>query len=150
MSLKIALIASAALAGAAGAALAADTTFLPGVYETVTTFADGAKETSRHCAKSHGAENDTLERRLAAMTRDPSCKFAQRAVGAGRFAIAATCANEGVTTSYKQSGTYGPANMTLAMTMTIQAAPGQAPVTSSFTAVSRRVGAVCPADMTEE
>jgi hypothetical protein len=149
MSLKIILTASAAVVGFAGAALA-QTTFLPGVYETVTTHADGAKETSRHCAKSHGAENDTLERRLAAMTQDPSCKFTQRTVTGGKFAIAAACENEGVKSSYKQSGTYGPAAMTMAMTMTIQAAPGQAPVTSSFTAVSRRVAAVCPADMTEE
>ena len=53
------------------------------------------------------------------MTRDSSCRFTQRTVEAGRFAIAAICANEGVTTSYKQSGTYGPANMTLVMTMTL-------------------------------
>ena len=149
MSPKIILIASAAGLGFAGAALA-ETMFLPGVYETVTTFADGAKETSRHCAKSHGAQNHTLERRLAAMTQDPSCKFTQRTVAGGKFAIAAACDNEGVKSSYTQSGTYGPAAMTMAMTMTIQAAPGQAPVKSSFNAVSRRVAAVCPADMTEE
>lgn len=146
MSPKIILLASAALLGA-GAAFA-QTAFLPGVYETTTTWADGAKDTSRHCAR--GGADHTLEKRLAAMSQDPSCKFTQRTIGGGRFAIAAACDNEGARSSYKQSGSYGPANMTMAMTMTIQPAPGQAPVTSSFTAVSRRVAAVCPADMTEE
>ncbi len=146
MSPKIILTASAALLGA-GAALA-QTAFLPGAYETTTMWADGTKDTSRHCARA-GVDH-TLEKRLAAMAQDPTCKVTQHAIGGGKFAIAAACDHEGVKSSYKQSGSYGSTGMTMVMSMTIQARPDQAPATSSFTAVSRRVAAVCPAGMTEE
>jgi hypothetical protein len=139
-----------AAASLAAPAANASTAFLPGVYETTTTHADGTKETSRHCATSKGFENDTLEKRLAAMSQDPSCKFTQRTIGSGRYAIAANCNNEGVKSSYRQTGTYTPTSMTMNMAMTMQVAAGQTPVSMNFNAVSRRVAATCPAGMTEE
>jgi|GEM_PF-5192254 len=133
----------------AGAALA-ETAFQPGVWETKTTFADTKNvETNRHCAKAADVKRDTLEARLAAMTQNPNCKYSQKSIGGGKYAIAGTCNDAGIKSSYRQSGTYTPASMTMNMSMTI-AVPGQKPVSQSFTAVSRRVGAVCPAGMTEE
>lgn len=151
MTAKTLLTAATALAAAFSATAAlAETAFLPGVYETTTTHADGTKETSRHCATSKGIQNDTLEKRLAAMSRDPSCKFSQRSIGGGKYAVAATCNNEGVKSSYRQTGTYTPTSMTMNMAMTMQVAPGQKPVSMDFKALSRRVAATCPAGMTEE
>jgi uncharacterized protein (DUF849 family) len=144
------LTAAAFAAAAVGAAAPGATAFLPGVYETTTTHADGTKDTARHCATSKGVQNDTLEKRLAAMSQDPSCQFTQRSIGGGKFAIAANCNNEGVKSSYRQSGTYTPTAMTMNMAMTMQVAAGQKPVSMNFTAVSRRVAATCPAGMTEE
>jgi hypothetical protein len=146
------LLAAVALLAAAGAASAAtmQTAFLPGVYETTTTHADGTRDVSRHCATSKGVANDTLEKRLEAMSQDKSCKFTKRSIGGGNYAIAATCDNQGARSSYTQSGSYTPTSMTMAMAMTLQAAPGQKPVSMKFNAVSRRVGATCPAGMTEE
>ena len=147
VSLTVASLAAAAI-GATGAA--AGTAFLPGVYETTTTHADGTEDVSRHCATSKGIQNDTLEKRLAAMSQDSSCKFTERSVGGGKYAIAASCDNEGVKSSYRQTGTYTPTSMTMAMAMTMQVAPGQKPVSMNFTALSRRLAATCPAGMTEE
>lgn len=151
MSPKTILTASATLVGLtlAGAALA-ETAFLPGVYETKTTHADGAKETSRHCATSKGVQNDTLEKRLAAMTQDPSCKYTQKSIGGGKYALAGSCNNEGMKSTVKQTGTYTQSSMTMNMAMTLVTAPGQKPVSTNFTSVSRRVAATCPAGMTEE
>ena len=145
-------IAGASLCAATIRATAAPvgTAFLPGVYETTTTHADGTKDISRHCATSKGVQNDTLEKRLAAMSQDPSCKFTQRSVGGGKFAIAASCENEGVKSSYQQTGTYTPTSMTMTMGMTMQVARGQKPVSMKFTALSKRVAATCPAGMTQE
>lgn len=151
MTAKTVFAASAVFLTAIAAVPAlAETAFLPGVYETTTTHADGTKETSRHCATSKGIQNDTLEKRLAAMSRDPSCKFTQRSIGGGKYALAATCNNEGVKSSYQQTGTYTPTSMTMNMAMTMQVAPGQKPVSMNFKALSRRVAATCPAGMTEE
>ena len=146
------IIAAVALLTAAGAASAATTQtgFLPGDYETVTTHADGTRDVSRHCANSKDVASDTLEKRLEAMSQDKSCTFTKRTIGGGSYSIAATCNNEGARSSYTQSGSYTPTSMTMAMAMTLQVAPGQKPVSMKFNAVSRRVGATCPADMTEE
>jgi hypothetical protein len=141
---------AAMIALPASAAVLAETAFLPGVYETTTTHADGTKETSRHCATSKGVANDTLEKRLAAVTQDPSCKFSQQSIGSGKFAIAGSCNNDRMRSSYKQTGSYTPSSMTMNMAMTLVTAPGQTPVSMNFNAVSRRVAAVCPAGMTEE
>jgi hypothetical protein len=150
MSRRTVITTSAALSALAVAApTLAATAFLPGVYETKTAYADGTKETSRHCATSKGVGNDTLEKRLAAMTNANGCTYSQKSIGGGKYAIAGTCNQDGIRSSVKQSGTYTPTSMTMNMAMTL-AMPKQKPVSMSFTAVSRRVAATCPADMTEE
>ena len=119
-ALPILAMAGASLGAAAIAATSAPagTAFLPGVYETTTTHADGTKDISRHCATSKGIQNDTLEKRLAATSQGSSCKFTQRSVGGGKFAIVASCENEGVKSSYRQTGTYTPTSMNMTMAMT--------------------------------
>jgi hypothetical protein len=142
--------ASFAALGSGAIAAPGATAFLPGLFETVTTDAEGTRKTSRSCASAQAVQTDTLEKRLAAMGQDPSCKFTQRTIGGGKYAIAASCSNEGAKSSYRQSGTYTPTSMTMNMAMTMQVAPGQKPVTYSFTSVSRRVAATCPAGMNED
>lgn len=151
MTARLILAASIGIAAAATASAAlAETAFLPGVYETKTTHDDGTTDVSRHCATSKGVQNDTVEKRLAAMTRDPNCRFTQKSIAGGRYAIAATCNNQGARATFTQTGNYSPTSMTMNMAMTMQVAPGQKPVSTKFTALSRRVAAACPANMIEE
>jgi hypothetical protein len=142
------LLAGLAVLGTAGAASAA-TSFTPGVWETRTVHADGDVQTTRHCAKPVDMRNDTLEARLAAMSNVKGCAYSQKAIGGGKYAIAGTCNQDGIRSSVRQSGTYTPNSMTMNMAMSL-AMPGQKPVSMSFKAVSRRVGATCSADMATE
>jgi len=146
------------LAGAAGlvaltgaSAACAETSLLPGLWEAKTTFADSKNvETTRDCITPAETKAGTLDAQLAKAIRDPSCKYTQRNVGGGRFAVAATCNNGGMKSSYRQTGTYTPTTLTMNMAMTLVAAPGAKPASMAFTSVSRRIAPTCPAGSDDE
>lgn len=131
---------------AAGAAFA-DALFLPGLYEVRVSYpGDGSGvETTRECLTSAEAKEESLERYLAEVVEDSSCRFTQRSIGGGRFAIAGTCNNEGFRSKLRQTGTYSPTAMTMDMRMTMAHASGAEPVSVQMVMSSRRVAANCPA-----
>lgn len=126
---------------------AAEVTFLPGLYETQVRYPEDGPgtETSRECLTPAEAKQESLERRLAETVRDSSCRFTQRSIGGGKFAIAGTCNNDGMRSSLKQSGTYSPTSMTMDMRMSVVVAPGAEPVATRMLLSSRRIAAACPA-----
>ncbi|QSX78696.1 DUF3617 domain-containing protein [Agrilutibacter solisilvae] len=125
----------------------ADAAFLPGLYEVRVSYpSEGAGvETTRECLTAAEARQESLEWRLAEVVEDTSCKFTQRSIAGGRFAIAGTCNNQGFRSTLKQSGTYSPTTMTMDMSMTMQPMPGAEPVAMRMVMSSRRVAANCPA-----
>ena len=130
----------------AGAACA-DVVFQPGLYEVRVSYpSEGAGvETTRECLTAAEARQESLEWRLAEVLEDTSCKFTQRSIAGGRFAIAGSCNNEGFRSTLKQSGTYSPTAMTMEMSMTMQPMPGAEPVGMKMVLSSRRIAANCPA-----
>jgi hypothetical protein len=131
----------------AAGAVFADTMFLPGLYEVRVSYpGDGSDvETTRECLTSAEAKEESLERYLAEAVKDPSCKFTQRSIGGGRFAIAGTCNSEGLRSTLKQTGTYSPTAMTMDMSMTLVSVPGVEPVRMRMVMSIRRLAANCPA-----
>lgn len=133
------------IAQAAGAALA-NTTFQPGLWETKTRSPGRPDvETTRDCVTPEETKRETLEKRLAEAVQDPSCKYTQRSIGGGKFAISGACNNEGIRSSFRQTGTYSPTAMTMNMSMTLVAAPGAKPVAMNVISSSRRIAPTCPA-----
>jgi len=130
----------------AGAACA-DAVFLPGLYEVRVSYpSEGSGvETTRECLTAAEAGQQSLEWRLAEVLEDTSCRFAQRSIAGGRFAIAGTCNNDGFRSTLKQDGTYSPTTMTMEMSMTMQPMHGAEPVAMKMVLSSRRVAASCPA-----
>ena len=128
-------------------AACADAVFLPGLYEVRVSYpSEGSGvETTRECLTAAEAKQESLEWRLAEVVEDASCRFTQRSIAGGRFAIAGTCNNEGFRSTLKQSGTYSPTTMTMEMSMTMQAMPGAEPVGMKMVLSSRRIAANCPA-----
>lgn len=128
-------------------AAAAEVTFLPGLYETQVRYPEDGPgtETSRECVTPAEAKQESLERRLAEIMDDANCRFTQRSIGGGRFAIAGTCNNYGIRSSLKQSGSYSPTAMTMDMRMSMVVAPGAGPVGTHMVLSSRRIAAACPA-----
>lgn len=127
-------------------AAVAEVTFLPGLYETKVRYPDDGPgtEASRECLTPDEAKVESLERRLAETVRDANCRFTQRSIGGGRFAIAGTCNNDGVRSSLKQSGTYSTTAMTMDMTLSVAVAPGVEAVGTRMVLTSHRIAAVCP------
>lgn len=130
----------------AGAACA-DAAFLPGLYEVRVSYpSEGSGvETTRECLTAAEARQQSLEWRLAEVLEDSSCRFTQRNIAGGRFAIAGSCDNDGFRSTLKQSGTYSPTTMTMEMSMTMQPMPGAEAVGMRMVLSSRRVAANCPA-----
>lgn len=144
------LISTAGLAGSmllASGVASADALFQPGLYETRVSYpGEGtAVEVSRDCLTPAEARSESLSVRLAEATRDPACRYTQRSIAGGRFAIAGTCTNDGIRTVVRQTGTYTATSMSLD-TRTTLSAPGMAPVTVDMRMSSRRLAATCPAD----
>lgn len=143
------LLCIAGLAGSiflASAAASADALFQPGLYETRVSYpGEGtAVEVTRDCLTPAEARRESVSARLAEATRDPACRYTQRSISGGRFAIAGTCDNEGIRTAVRQTGTYTPTSMSLDMRTTMSA-PGMAPVHVDMRMSSRRIAAACPA-----
>lgn len=142
---KPALIASVALLGAglpAGLAMA-QTMIAPGYYETVTRVAgDPDTEVTRDCVTPAEAKSRTLETILAEAT-EGKCAFTQRQVGGGRFALTGSCVNEGVKSTFKNTGTYTPTSFSL--NLVSRTVIGGAPIDLNLTTTSRRIAAACPA-----
>ena len=131
---------------AAGAAFA-DAVFLPGLYEVRVSYPDEGSdvETTRECLTSAEVKEESLERYLAEAVKDTSCKYTQRSIGGGRFAIAGSCNNEGFRSTVKQTGTYSPTAMTMDMSMTMMSVAGAEPVSLRMVMTLRRLAATCPA-----
>lgn len=127
-------------------AAGAEVTFLPGLYETRVHYPDdgAGTETSRECLTPAEVKQESLERSLAEMVRDSSCRFTQRAIGGGRFAMAGTCNNDGMRSSVQQTGTYTTTSMTMDMRMSLVVAPGAGPVNTRMVMSARRIAANCP------
>lgn len=144
------VLCAAALLG--GNAAAAEVTFLPGLYEFKVSYPDDGPEveTSRECLTAAEAKQESLEQQLAKTVSDSNCRFTQRTIGGGRFAIAGTCNNDGVRSTLKQSGTYSPTTMAMNMTMSMVPAPGAKPVAMRMVMSGKRVAAVCPAGTDKE
>lgn len=146
MTSKYHLLVVAVVTAFPGAAALAETPMLPGLYETKTVYpGQGGSDTTRDCVTPAEVRNATVERKLAETLKDQSCNFTSRSFGGGKFAIAGTCNNEGVKSSFKQTGTYSPTAMTFNMTMTMVPAPGAKPVSLNMSSTSRRIAASCPA-----
>lgn len=124
----------------------AEVTFLPGLYETRVHYPDDGTgtEISRECLTPAEVQQESLERRLAEMVRDSSCRFTQRAIDGGRFAIAGTCNNDGMRSSVKQTGTYTTTSMTMDMRLSLVVAPGTEPVNTRMVMSARRIAVNCP------
>lgn len=142
---KMTLIASAAgvaVALYAGAALA-ETVMAPGYYETVTRFAgDPDPQVTRDCVTAEEARARTVERELAKAMQG-QCAYSQRQIGAGRFAIAASCNDDGVKSTFKNTGVYSSTGFTMNLTSTTVV--GGQSASLNLTSTSRRLAAACPA-----
>ena len=141
---KLALIALATLLGAPLAASAAgETVMTPGYYETVTRFAgDPEVEKKRECLTAAETRARPLERVLAEMT-EGRCTFSQKQIGGGRFAFVGACVNEGVRTTFRNTGTYTPTSFSLSLNS--RSMVGGTPIDVVVTTSSRRIAAACPA-----
>ena len=150
MTLKTILAAGVVALSASGAANA-ETVMLPGLYETKVGYpGQGGVETTRDCLTPDEVKTETIERRLAQAVKDPSCKFSSRSFGGGKFAIAGSCNNGGIRSSFKQSGTYSPTTLNMNMSMTMIPTPGAKPVAMNLVTASRRIAATCPAGTGDE
>lgn len=137
-------LSAAALAGGAATAASSAFTMLPGYYETRTTSpGDPSGETVRDCVTSAEAKERTVERWLSETSKIPNCTFSKRAIGGGKFAIAGTCNNGGMKSSFTQTGTFSPTSLSMNMKMTLNA--GGKPVQMNVRTNSRRLAASCPA-----
>lgn len=128
---------------AAVAAAAAETVFAPGYYEFVTRFAgESEAETTRECVTAAEARTRSLERILGEMT-EGSCTYTQRQIGGGRFALAGSCINEGVRSTFRTSGAYTPTSYNFDLTS--RTMMGGVPIDVAITTTGRRIAAACPA-----
>lgn len=136
----------------AGHATAAEATFLPGLYEFKVSYPDDGPEVekSRECLTAAEVKQESLEQQLAKTVSDSNCRFTQRTIGGGRFAIAGTCNNDGVRSTLRQSGTYSSTAMSMNMTMSMVPAPGAKPVDVRMVMSSQRISATCPAGTDKE
>lgn len=140
---KLVLIALATALAAPLAASAAGETFMsPGYYETTTRFAGEPEvERKRECLTPAEVRARPLERVLAEMT-EGRCTFTQRQIGGGRFAFAGACVNEGVRTTFRNTGTYTPTSYSV--NLSSRTTVGGTPIDIVLTTTSRRIAAVCP------
>lgn len=138
------LVALTTLFGAPLAANAAGETMMaPGYYETVTRIAgDPEAETKRECVTAAETKTRTLERILSDLT-EGRCTYTQRQVGSGRFAIAGACVNEGVRSTFRNTGSYSPTSFSL--NLSSRTMVGGAPIDVVLSSSSRRIAAACPA-----
>jgi hypothetical protein len=144
MTTRTLLTAAIALGTASAAAAMADTAMLPGYYETVTrTVGKAGGTTTRDCLSPAEARTETVERKLQEALRAPGCKYTQRSLASGKFALAGSCNQAGMKSSFKQTGTYSPTGMTMNNVMTMSL--GGKPINLSLVINSRRIAATCPA-----
>lgn len=145
MTPKAILAASAALAAVATASAAlAETVMLPGLYETTTRSAgEEDAEVTRDCLTPAEAKTKTVERRLAEALKSKACTYSQRTLAGGRFALAGTCSQSGVKSSFRQTGTYSPT--TLTMNMRLSMSMGGQPIGVDLVSSSRRIAPTCAA-----
>jgi hypothetical protein len=135
---------AATLAAGAATAAASGLTMLPGYYETRTSSpGDPAGKPVRDCVTVAEAKERTVERWLSETSKIPNCTFSRRAIGGGKFAIAGTCNNAGMKSTFTQTGTYSPTAMSMNMKMTLNA--GGKPVSMDLVTTSRRIAGSCPA-----
>ena len=145
MNNKLLIVAAIAATGsAAAAASVSGSVLLPGYYETRTSSPGSpAGEPVRDCITAAEAKEKTVERWLAESSNVPNCVFTRRSIGGGRIAVAGTCNNGGMKSSFTQTGTYSPTSMSMNMKMTMSA--GGKPITVDLVTTSRRIAATCPA-----
>jgi hypothetical protein len=144
MTTRTLLIAALTLGTASAAAAMADTTMLPGYYETVTRIAGKpGGTTTRDCLSAAEARTETVERKLAEALQAPGCTYSQRSLAGGRFALAGSCNQDGIKSTFRQTGTYSPTAMTMTNVMTMST--GGKPINLSLLINSRRIAAACPA-----
>jgi outer membrane receptor for ferric coprogen and ferric-rhodotorulic acid len=150
MSPRTILIATfGVVAVSAGGAALAQTTFLPGLYETQTREAGSDEvETTRDCLTPQEAKQKTLEIALASALKSKSCTYAQRSVGGGKFALAGTCSQGGMKSTFKQTGTYSTTSMT--MNTKLSMSMGGQPISVDIITTQRRVAPTCPAGSDDE
>ncbi len=140
---KFALIALTTLLVAPLTASAAGETLMsPGYYETTTRFdGDPEVERKRECLTPAEVRARPLERVLAELT-EGRCTFSQRQIGGGRFAFVGACVNEGVRTTFRNTGTYTPTSYSVSLNSRTMV--GGTPIDIVMTTSSRRIAAVCP------
>lgn len=125
------------------ASAAGETLMSPGFYETTTRIAgDPEVERKRECLTPAEVRARPLERVLAEMT-EGRCTYTQRQIGGGRFAFAGACVNEGVRTTFRNTGTYTPTSYSV--NLNSRTMVGGTPIDIVVTTASRRIAAVCPA-----
>ena len=125
------------------ASAAGETLMSPGFYETTTRIAgDPDVERKRECLTPAEVRARPLERVLAEMT-EGRCTYTQRQIGGGRFAFAGACVNEGVRTTFRNTGTYTPTSYSV--NLNSRTMVGGTPIDIVVTTASRRIAAVCPA-----
>lgn len=142
MNLKTIRAAAGLFAISAASTAVAETVMLPGLYETVTRSAgEDDAETSRDCVTPAEVKAKTVERKLAEALKSGACTYAQRSVGGGKFALAGTCSQGGVKSSFKQTGTYSPTTLNLNMKLSMKM--GGQPISVDISSSSRRVAPTC-------
>lgn len=141
---QFALIALAtALVAPLTASAAGETLMAPGYYETTTRIAgDPEVERKRECLTPAEVRARPLERVLTELT-EGRCTYTQRQIGGGRFAFAGACVNEGVRTTFRNTGTYTPTSYSV--NLNSRTMVGGTPIDIVVTTASRRIAAVCPA-----
>ena len=124
------------------ASAAGETLMSPGYYETTTRVAgDPEVERKRECLTPAEVRARPLERVLAELT-EGRCTYTQRQIGGGRFAFAGACVNEGVRTTFRNTGTYTPTSYSV--NLNSRTMVGGTPIDIVLTTSSRRIAAVCP------
>lgn len=138
------LVVLATLFGAPLAANAAGETMMaPGYYETVTKIAgDPEADIKRECWTPAETRTRTVELILAELT-EGRCTYTQRQLGSGRFTIAGACVNEGVRSTFRNTGSYSPTS--LSVNLSSRTVVGGAPIDIVLSTTSRRIAAACPA-----
>lgn len=144
MTLKPIQAAAALFAVSATSTALAETVMLPGLYETTTRSAgEDDAETARDCVTPAEVRAKSVERRLAEALKSEACAYTQRSVGGGKFALAGTCSQGGVKSSFRQTGTYSPTTLNLDMKLSMKM--GGQPISVDISSSSRRIAPTCRA-----
>jgi hypothetical protein len=136
---RAALVVLALATSAAGA----ETTILPGWWETTNEFTWGAttRTVERRCVRA-----DEIDRFLSGPSnRHYSCEYPSRVVGDGRMAFEGSCRDKhGRSVGVYATGTYTPESFVV--NAQIQAQMLGFPITATGVSTGRRLSAACPED----